>query len=260
MIRSVVLLILLVLNISCQSGAEKNKFTVRSAARNIRSPSVHGGVDSQSVDTIDKNVLTASSQADSLGPRPLSVEWIGVSELGFGSDVDTISAQFLLARGDRPILYYRPTLQDTVWSALDLSFGDGYEQVAVDITESNLDGRGKSELLLTLSSASYGSGSGTRYCYSYVLDVTLREPLLLLQAKISEVIERFPAYAAMHDITLDPEEIEVGCERTLKLRKQEIVVGPIETVGKNESNECTITKIPTGCYRYQRGKVFRVGK
>jgi hypothetical protein len=207
---------------------------------------------------------------DSIGPRPLEVSKVGESQLRVKPDpisisVDTINQHFLVINGteDTPQLFYRARTADTTWLEINLfaKYEHGGEQTHVDIQEANLDGQGRPEALVTYSSASYGSGGGTNYASTYLLDMTPPTPLLLLQASTSYIDEAFPGYAAMHGDTLDDdfEEFE-GFERTVKLRPREVIVGSIKTQGRHpeSSNRDYLTALPAGRYRYQHGRMYLV--
>jgi hypothetical protein len=207
---------------------------------------------------------------DSIGPRPLEVSKVGESQLRVKPDpisisVDTINQHFLVINGteDTPQLFYRARTADTTWLEINLfaKYEHGGEQTHVDIQEANLDGQGRPEALITYSSASYGSGGGTNYASTYLLDMTPPTPLLLLQASTSYIDEAFPGYAAMHGDTLDDdfEEFE-GFERTVKLRPREVIVGSIKTQGRHpeSSNHDYLTALPAGRYRYQHGRMYLV--
>jgi hypothetical protein len=137
----------------------------------------------------------------------------------------------------------------------------GGEQEHIDIKEASLDGQGRPEVLITYSSSSYGSGGGTTYSSSYLLDMTPPTPLLLLQASTSFILEAFPGYATMHGDTLDDDFEEFqGFERTVQLRPREVVVGPVKTQGRHPEPSWRdyLTALPAGRYRYQHGRMYLV--
>lgn len=259
------LLVLSLLLCACTRKQENLSASVQPAVQQSPTGSVDRGADS-----IQNNYGGPTSLADSIGPRKLETSKVGASEVWLFADefnnVDTLSAHFLslCTIGELPRLLYRATPSDTVWTDLGIEFGKynvdpGHAGLTID--ETNLDGKGRKEVLVSYGSATYGSGSGTRWSSIYIVDLTPREPLLLLQAFTSEIDEAFPAYAAMHGDTLDPEDIETGFERTIKLQRREIIVGRIDTLGRpDEGSIPRLTQLPAGRYHYQNGKVFRVGK
>jgi len=205
---------------------------------------------------------------DSLGPQPIDVSRVHNSQLTGNPDSRTalwqnIGKHFLFIKGllDEPLLLYRNKATDTVWTELELlsAYEHGLQQQEVTIREVNLNGQGRPEVLLTYSSADLGSGAGTYYESTYLLDVTPYPPLLLLRARTSATLEAFPAYAAMHGDTLGPGEGESGHQRTMAFRHRELVVSPIVAHG-NDPGDNTLTKLPAGHYRYQHGRMYVVKK
>jgi hypothetical protein len=214
--------------------------------------------------------LELLAAGDSIGPRPLEVSKVGESQLRVEPDptsisVDTINRRFLVINGneDTPQLFYRASPVDTTWLELNLfaKYEHGGEQTHIDIQEANLDAQGRPEALITYSSASYGSGGGTNYASTYLLDMTPPTPLLLLQASTSFIMEAFPGYAAMHGDTLndDFEEYQ-GFERTVQLRPREVIVGRVKTQGRHPEPSWRdyLTALPAGRYRYQHGRMYLV--
>ena len=212
---------------------------------------------------------------DSLGPCWLPLRQIGTAELlGLLHDADqilradTVFGQFLKLQlsgvGDvSPKLLYRENRHDTVWTVLDIGLehlpGSQIEQFRLDTI--NLDRQGRPEVLVTLEMGEQGSGGGSSGRSSTMFDVTAgRAPLLLLQALTGEFERNSIAYAAMHGTTIDEADANTGCKRSIRLRRHEILVGPLETVGRTPPQECTLTHLRAGRYRYQNGRVFRVGK
>jgi hypothetical protein len=206
---------------------------------------------------------------DSIGPRPVEVSEVGELALRIdaradGVSADTINKHFLVLDelGDAPRLLYRANAADTVWLELALfaNYESGSEQTHVAIQETDLDGRGRPEALITYSSASYGSGGGSSYASTYLLDVTPRTPLLLVQGQTSQRFEWFGAYATMHGIDLDPQEANTGYDRRVTLSHHELVLGPVKTYGNNQKQESPLTKLGAGHYRYQQGRMYRIRK
>lgn len=209
---------------------------------------------------------------DSIGPRPLETSRVGTAQLRAElveeyTTADTIAGRFLVVKyiTDTPRLLYRASRHDTVWTELDglLDHYEHGEQIPdVQIRQANLDGQGRPEVLVHFYSAIYGSGGGTTYASDYVLDISSSPPQLLLQASTRFIMEAFPAYAAFHGDTLDDDQVEIGYERNMKLQDHEVLVGPIEAEGRDpELNwRKELTQLPTGRYRYQNGRVFRVRK
>jgi hypothetical protein len=204
---------------------------------------------------------------DSIGPRPLDAYEIGESQFrvepdGFSVLVDTINKHFLFIDNsvDGPQLFYRANPVDTVWLALPLfdKYSHGYEQVQVSAQEANLDGQGQPEVLLTYSSASYGSGGGTTYASAYLLDVTPPTPQLLLQVQSQETEEAFGAYATMHGVDLKPDEADTGYERRVTLHHHELTLGPVKTRGNSRLRDSPLANLPAGRYRYQHGRMYLV--
>ena len=206
---------------------------------------------------------------DSIGPRPIEASEVGESALRIdakadGVSADTINKHFLVldALGDAPRLLYRASAADTVWLELELfaNYESGSEQTHVAIQEADLDGRGQPEALVTYSSASYGSGGGSSYVSTYLLDVTPRTPLLLLQAQTSQRFEWFATYATMHGVDLDPQEADTGYDRRVAFSRHELLLGPVKTHGNSQKQDSPLTKLAAGHYRYQQGHMYRVGK
>lgn len=209
---------------------------------------------------------------DSIGPRLLEASRVGTAQLRAElaeeyTTADTIAGRFLVVKplSETPRLFYRTSQHDTVWTELDgllRRYGHGDQQKDVQIQQANLDGRGRPEVHVHFYSASYGSGGGTTYASDYILDITNSPPQLLLQASTRFIMEAFPAYAAMHGEPLEADQMEEGYKRTVKLQGREVLLSPIKAEGRDpEPSDCgQLTQLPAGRYRYQRGKVFRVGK
>ncbi|HEX8349555.1 MAG TPA: hypothetical protein VF598_06325 [Hymenobacter sp.] len=159
-------------------------------------------------------------------------------------------------------LYYRCNQQDTLWQRLNLpveEYESGSESGEMKLDTANLDKQGQAEVLVQLSSASNGSGGGTRYKSFFLLDITPPEPKLLLRGQILIMDEWFPGYFGMHNLELKPEDQYNGYERAITLRSREIVVGRIRKRGRNKDGN-QLTPLPSGRYRYQKGRMFRVRK
>jgi len=206
---------------------------------------------------------------DSIGPRPVEVNEVGESALRLdireeGTSTDTINTHFLVVDdlGEVPRLLYRANTADTVWQELTLfvNYESGSEQKYVTIEEADLDRRGRLEALITYSSASYGSGGGSTYASSYLLDMTPPTPLLLLQAQTSQQFEWFAAYATMHGVDLDPQEANTGYDRRVTISHHELLLGVVKTYGSSQKKDSPLTKLAAGHYRYQQGRMYRVIK
>lgn len=221
---------------------------------------------------------------DGLGPVKLDSrlvdinEWLDTTEWHYSArnevQVDTLLQKFVQVRahGEPPRLLYRASLTARQWREVSLDFLDldyGYLDHAVfTLDTANLDHRGAPELLINLQWSRHGNRLGSSYRRAIVLDVT-RTPLLLLNALVEEGDEQFGRndidfnrpYAELaaglqgHDWT---QEKYAGCTRSIKL-KRDIELGPIRHIGSND-NCYEMTPLLAGRYRYQNGKVFRVGK
>jgi hypothetical protein len=218
----------------------------------------------------DSQPELSGAGADSLNPRPVDVVLVGAAQLRAAAadsytEVDTLSARFvwLQAVAEAPRLLYRANPLDTTWLELRINFDRherGNEAVRLTIEEANLDGRGRPEVLVRLESAANGSGGGTTWSSVYLLDVTPPQPLLLVQAQVSCIYEAFAGYAQLHGLEVDPDEQFTGCDRAVQLHKRELRFGPIEPTGNFDLQDSELTRLPAGRYRYQHGKVFRVGE
>jgi hypothetical protein len=206
---------------------------------------------------------------DSIGPRPVEVSDVGQSALRLdvsaeGTSADTINKRFLVIDNliEVPRLLYRANAVDTLWRELTLfdHYESGAGQRHVAIQEADLDGRGRPEVLITYSSANYGSGGGSTYASSYLLDMTPLTPLLLLQAQTSQQFEWFGAYAIMHGVDLDPQEANTGYDRRVVLRHHELLLGAVKTYGNSKKEDSPLTNLAAGHYRYQQGRMYRVKK
>ena len=167
--------------------------------------------------------------------------------------------------GAMPALYYRSNQQDTLWQSLNLpveEYESGQDAVEMKLDTANLDKQGQAEVLMQLSSASNGSGGGTSYKSFFVLDISPPKPKILLRGQNSIMDEWFPGYFAMHNLELAPEDQYTGYERAITLRAREIVVGRIMKRGRNKDKKSLfpLTPLPAGRYRYEGGRMFRVGR
>ncbi|MBH8568489.1 hypothetical protein KB206_06330 [Microvirga sp. STS02] len=221
---------------------------------------------------------------DSLGPVRLDSrlvdinEWLDTTEWRYSARsevvVDTLLQNFVQVRahGEAPRLLYRASSTARQWREVSLDFPDLYDGQLRDavftLDTANLDHWGAPELLINIRWSRYGNRLGSSYRRAVVLDVT-RTPLLLLNALVEEGDEQFgrndvdfnrpyqelAAGLRKHDWT---QEKYAGCTRSIKL-KRDIELEPIRHIGSND-NCYEMTPLPAGSYRYQHGKVFRVGK
>lgn len=173
--------------------------------------------------------------------------------------------RFCLVEGlGQPRLFYQVAAHDSIWTEIDLALPDidinwGMESRGTDWDTVNLDGRDAAELVLRFRPAAYGSGGGTAWDHVSVLDVS-SSPMLIFRALLAAEDETFGGYAAMHGIKIPPGEQFTGCKRSFKVRRRELVLGPVRTIGNTKIRECTLTKLPAGRYHYQNGKVVRIEK
>lgn len=212
---------------------------------------------------------TNRSSPDTLATWPLkTAEWDSLNaewERWKSHCSVTNLGRYRLAEGlEKPRLFYRVAAHDSTWTEIDLALPDeeplwGMQSAGTDLDTVNLDGRGAAELVLRFRPASYGTGSGTVWDHVSVLDVS-STPKLIFRALLAAEDEAFGGYAMMHGMKLEPDEQFTGCKRNFKVRGRELVLGPVRTIGNTKTGECTLTKLPAGRYRYQNGKVFRVGK
>lgn len=221
---------------------------------------------------------------DSLGPVRLNSrlvdinEWLDTTEWRYSARsevrVDTLLQNFVQVRAyaEAPRLLYRASPTARQWREVSLDFPDLYDgqlrDAVLTLDTANLDHRGAPELLINIRWSRYGNRLGSSYRRAVVLDVT-RTPLLLLNALVEEGDEVFgrndidfnrpyselAAGLRRHDWT---QEKYAGCTRSIKL-KRDIELGPIRHIGSND-NCYEMTPLPAGRYRYQNGKVLRVGK
>ena len=217
---------------------------------------------------------------DSTGPMKLETDFVNAAQIRLKSyrpdtlanfyeiyRIDTLFGGHFLAAYDydaQPTLYYRSNQQDSLWQVFYLptkEYESGGEAV-MTLDTANLDKQGLAEVLVQLSSASYGSGGGNTYKSFFLLDINPPEPKLLLRGQISIMDEWFPGYFAMHNLELAPADQYTGYERAITLRGREIVVGRIRNRGRNKDKMFLppLTPLPAGRYRYQNGRMFRVRK
>ena len=172
--------------------------------------------------------------------------------------------RFRLVEGhESPRLFYKAAARDSAWTEIDLALPDeeltwGMESGGTDLDTVNLDGRGAAELVLRFHPAAYGSGGGTAWDHVSVLDVS-STPMLIFRVLLAAEDEAFGGYAALHGYKLAPGDQFTGCKRSFKVRRHELVLGPVRTIGNTQIGECTLTQLAPGRYRYHNGKVFRVG-
>lgn len=194
-----------------------------------------------------------------VGPQPLAVETVGATELRnlrakLGEPTELVKGRWLAF--DDQYLLYRAAPHDTVWLSFELTFDDDNtygERGDIDLTEVNLDGRGAPEAVVSISSEINGSGSGSRWRTLNVIDVTRRQ--LLLHTTLAAYGENFPGYALLHGDTLAPEEIMVGCERTVQMRGREVVIGGGHDVYETYK-PCSLPGLRAGHYRYRAGRLY----
>ncbi|WP_157886754.1 hypothetical protein [Hymenobacter sp. PAMC 26628] len=212
--------------------------------------------------------MTNTVIRDSIGP--LQLAWQQVDLLGMraapesGMKIDTLLGRFLEVREveQAPRLFYKSSSVSNTWIEIDMALpeldGDHWRSgnVNISLDTANLDSQGGPEILVTAETYSMGSGSGGRWVYKAVLDIS-NKPILLLRGWTEVEDER---HGEGSEGTL-VDELDVICGREVVMRNHEIVVGPIKKVGKPDSTTCaTLTALPLGRYRYQNGKVMRVGK
>lgn len=181
--------------------------------------------------------------------------------------VDTIQGRFLqiTAPDSMPRLLFRTSRRDTVWTELllerpdDLTQGAYITQSEIAFSLDNLDQRGQPELVVTVSQSDVGGNAGREdWNWINIIDLTPRQPLLLLSAGTAAQSEAYPQYSEMHGTHLSPSEIQTGCSRRISRRQHEILIGPIKTQGNTP--ECSLEALTPGRYRYQGGQLVWVGK
>ena len=166
----------------------------------------------------------------------------------------------LVDEHDTPRLFYRLPAEDSTWTEValalgdDAPYGDVLKKTSAELDTIDLDGRGAAEIVLRFDVAAYGSGGGTTWDHVSVLDVSAA-PKLVFRALLGEVDENFGRYEK-----IAPGDELAGRERSFKVRGRELVLGPVKNVGNSNGRKYEVTQLPAGRYRYQRGKVFRVGK
>ncbi|SFQ66867.1 hypothetical protein [Hymenobacter arizonensis] len=213
--------------------------------------------------------LDAPSRRDSLGPVALAWQLVSLSGLrpdpSIGLLVDTLLGGFMQVRevGAAPRLFYKTNLRAAQWMEMDLALpefdGDDWTGATLTLDTANLDRRGAPEVLVTVDNSHYGSGGGRRWAYKCVVDVT-KAPIRLLGALAEIEDENFGRDNDEPDgRTHDPDyERTTGWVRRIEL-KRDIVVGEAEGLGRDNGDN-DLTKLAAGRYRYQGGRVFRVGK
>lgn len=181
--------------------------------------------------------------------------------------VDTIQGRFLqiTAPDSLPRLLFRTSRHDTVWTELllempnDLNRGADITQSTIAFRLDNLDQQGQPELVVTVSQSDVGGNAGREdWRWVNIIDLTPRQPLLLLSAGTADESEAYDGYQALHGIAMDPSERASGCSRRISVRRHEVLIGPIKTKGDNP--ECALTALTPGRYRYQGGRLEWIGK
>lgn len=207
---------------------------------------------------------------DTLGPRAAAHERIGlrmVQGLSGGPDtgLDTLSPRLLRVTGAASgrLLLCRATATDSVW--LDLTpeltrFGEAEDHPELAVREAELDGRGQPELLVTLTTSGYGSGVGHRQTTAWLFDVTPPRPRLLLRVRTAQVEEAVLGYYARHQLPFDPQDQYTGFERSATLRRGALQLGPLQLLGRFHRRDLAFPPLPAGRYRYQGGRLRRVGR
>ncbi|RTQ45917.1 hypothetical protein EJV47_24110 [Hymenobacter gummosus] len=209
--------------------------------------------------------------ADTLGARAAAYEPYGLRALRGLPDsetyLDTLSPRLLLlaarSGADRPILLSRAALTDTSWLALTPEldrFGEWQGHVEVAVQEGDLDGRGRPEVLVTLTTSGYGSGAGYRRSKAWLFDVTPPRPRLLLRVGTAAVDEALPGYYARHNLEFDPRDQYTGFERTVGLRRGELRLGPVRLLGRFRRQDMSAPPLPAGRYHYRGGRLRRAGQ
>lgn len=230
-----------------------------------------------------KNSQLTQPSADSSSPvilktwlvsRPqwdsLTTEWNDTTRISRSQIVNFAGFRLVQESSEPPRLFHHLAGGDAEWIEIDLTLIApdaedapqwGAESGNHSIDTVNLDGRGAAEVVLRLHPASYGTGSGTVWDQVSVLDVTSTPtPTLIFQALLAAEDEAFGGYAMMHGYKIARGNQFTGCKRSFNVRRRELALGPVRTIGNTKAKECTLTELPAGRYRYQRGKMFRVGK
>ena len=141
----------------------------------------------------------------------------------------------------------------------DLTQGALITQSTIAFSLDNLDQQGQPELVVTVSQSDVGGNAGRDdWRWVNIIDLTPRQPLLLLSAGTAAESEAYGGYQALHGKTLNPSESVSGCSRRISVRQHEVLVGPIKTKGDNP--DCSLTALTPGRYRYQGGQLVWVGK
>lgn len=207
--------------------------------------------------------LPAAPKPFAAGPLPI-LDTLGTVMLNrkytdFANVEEVTPLLRMLINGEWPLLFYRPHPRDTTWLELELepdvaTFEGGSNAPILEVKQANLDGRGQPEVLLRFSSESSGSGGGTTYGHCYLLDPTPPRPRLLLRALTGYVHE-------MRGNSTPDDEHLVGYERAIHLRGRNVYIAPTTTVGRvrNHFDASPLTPLQAGRYRYQGGKLRRVG-
>lgn len=211
-------------------------------------------------------VIINPAVRDSIGPINLPWQQVDLSGLQtaseIGTKVDTLLGRFLKVQEveQAPRLFYKSSAD--AWIEIELALppleGDdwrsGHAEISLDTA--NLDRQGAPEILVTAETYNMGSGSGTRWVYKALFDIS-NKPVMLLRGW-TEVEEEVHG-AGSGGTPVD--ELDVICGRNLAMRNHEVIVGPIKKTGKPDSVTCgMLTALPIGRYRYQNGKIFQVGE
>ena len=210
--------------------------------------------------------MANSAVRDSIGPINLPWQQVDLSGLRaapeIGMKVDTLLGRFLEVREVEqvPRLFYKSSSGD--WIEIDLALpelgGDNWRNgnAEISVDTANLDLRGAPEVLVTAETYDMGSGSGSRWVYKAVLDIS-NKPIMLLRGWTEVEDER---HGEGNEGT-PADELDAICSREVVMRNHEVVIGPIKKGGKPDSVTCDIlTALPAGHYRYQNGKVLRIEK
>lgn len=205
---------------------------------------------------------------DSLGPKPMTFDAVGTATIkqkaADGARLDTLLGGRCLRVWSSdpevrcPYLLFRVSLQDTLWQRF--YFEDailyGGDNCMLEVSTFDWDGRPPREIRIDATSGQHGGGGGGSDYESVYIFSPGRAPRQLLKLKTADTDQM--AGMGLEKVPLN--ERYTGCTRTVTVRGHEVVVGPIKTIGNFNRNDCPLTQLPAGRYRYQGGRVFRVGK
>ena len=228
---------------------------------------------------LEETGLPVPEATGRIGPDSLAIWPVNTAEWdSLSADWDkrkdfcstTQFGRFRLVEGlGKPRLFHQVALHNSTWTEIDLALPDveidwgmmksPRREDGPELDTVNLDGHGAAELVLRFHPASYGSGGGRVWDHVSVIDVS-SSPMLVFRALLAVEEEAFGSYAAMHGIEIAPDEEFTGCKRSFGVRRRELVLGAVRTIGNTKAGECTLTNLPAGRYRYQNGKMARVGK